>query len=224
MNRWHIRTFDVQCPEVGTAAEVQVDIAACPETMSDGAPYVVRCSQRAPGETCHEACFTLPAPALDSARQASASPLLDARPVVLVPLDGSRGSEAALPTAAMIARERGARIRLLRVVPPVQPSGALNDRTTFYADQESARVVHEVRSYLRGPRHALANFDVEEIVRFGTPTEEILREAQARDVVAIAMAAHQPTWLRRLLRLSVSQRVERRAWVPVVRARYGAET
>ena len=161
--------------------------------------------------------LTLPAPS----QRASTSPPLEARPVVLVPLDGRRGSEAVLPTAAMMARERGARIRLLRVVPSGEPVGAMNDRITVYADQDSARVVHEARGYLRGPRRTLANYDVEEIVRFGTPTEEILREAQARDVVAIAMAAHRPTWFRRLLRLSVSQRVERRAWVPVVRAPYG---
>jgi len=224
MNRWDLRTLDVRCPVDGGDAEVQIDACAGAglETMSGGAPYVVRCSQRAPGETCHEACLTLPAPAEDPAGRASASLPLEARPVVLVPLDGRRGSEAVLPTAAMMARERGARIRLLRVVPPIQPVGATNDRTTIYADQESARIVHEARGYLRGPRRTLANYDVEEIVRFGTPTEEILREAQARDVVAIAMAAHQPTWLRRLLRLSVSQRVEQRAWVPVVLAPYGA--
>jgi universal stress protein A len=198
MNRWDVRTLDVRSPVDGTDAEVQVD--ACtgvdPETISD---------------------LTVPAPS----QRASTSPPLEARPVVLVPLDGRRGSEAVLPTAAMMARERGARIRLLRVVPSGEPVGAMNDRITVYADQESARVVHEARGYLRGPRRTLANYDVEEIVRFGTPTEEILREAQARDVVAIAMAAHRPTWFRRLLRLSVSQRVERRAWVPVVLAPYG---
>jgi nucleotide-binding universal stress UspA family protein len=146
------------------------------------------------------------------------------RPVVLVPLDGSRGSEAVLPTAQDIALERGARIRLLHVVPPVESARATDNRMMVYADQESARVVHEVHGCLRGPHGALANLDVEEVVRFGEPVEEILREAEARDVVAIVMAAHRRTSLRRLLRRSVSRRVERAAWVPVMRTRYGAET
>jgi nucleotide-binding universal stress UspA family protein len=145
------------------------------------------------------------------------------RPVVLVPLDGSRGSEAVLPTAQNIALERGARIRLLHVVPSVESARARDNRMMVYADQESARVVHEVRGSLRGPHGALGNLDVEEIVRFGVPAEEILREAEARDVVAVVMAAHRRTWPRRLLRRSVSRRVERAAWVPVMLTRYGAE-
>jgi nucleotide-binding universal stress UspA family protein len=146
------------------------------------------------------------------------------RPVVLVPLDGSRGSEAVLPMAEEIALERGARIRLLHVVPPVEPAHATDNRLIAYADQQSARAVHEVRGYLRGPHGALPNLDVEQVVRFGVPAEEILREAEACDVVAVVMATHRRTSLRRLLRRSVSRRVERAAWVPVIRTRYGADT
>ena len=128
-----------------------------------------------------------------------------------------------LPAAQDIALERGARIRLLHVVPLGESARARDNRMMVYADQESARVVHKVRGYLRGPHGALANLDVEEIVRFGVPAEEILREAEAREVVAVVMAAHRRTSLRRLLRRSVSRRVERAARVPVVCTRYGAE-
>ena len=226
MNRWTMQTLHVQCPLDNSKAKVQVDARTdgADEMLGIGAPYVVRCSKRGPGETCQETCFPQRTPTQGLNGSDDTLPLTEWRPVVLVPLDGSRGSEAVLPTAQDIALERGARIRLLHVVPPVESARAIEDRMIAYADQESARVVDEVRGYLRGPRGALTNVDVEEVVRFGVPAEEILREAEARDVVAIVMAAHRQTWLRRLLRRSISRRVERAAWVPVMRTRYGAET
>ena len=42
---------------------------------------------------------------------------------ILVPLDGSSASEAALPTAVEIAGETGAQVSLLRVVPPIPGRG-----------------------------------------------------------------------------------------------------
>lgn len=224
MNRWTMRTLHVQCPLDNSESEVQVDARTGGADESIGAPYVVRCSRRGPGKTCQEACFLGRPPTQRPIGWDDALPAMEWRPVVLVPLDGSRGSEAVLPTAQDIALERGARIRLLHVVPPVESARARDNRMMVHADQESARVVHEVRGCLRGPHGALGNLDVEEVVRFGEPAEEILREAEARDVVAVVMAAHRRTSLRRLLRRSVSRRVERAAWVPVMLTHYGAET
>jgi universal stress protein A len=98
----------------------------------------------------------------------------------LVPLDGSAGSEAVLPTVGELARAEGAIVRLLRVVPRV-----------------------------------------EAVVRFGDPVEEIVEEAESAGVDLIALATHRRTGVRRLLKGSVAERVERATAIPVLLVRYG---
>jgi nucleotide-binding universal stress UspA family protein len=144
------------------------------------------------------------------------------QPVVLVPLDGSRESEAALKMARAVARSRGARIRLLRVMPPAEPVVDGADRVIAYVDQEAARLTNEATDYLHALRARIGRFEVEEVVRFGTPAAEIVAESRARDVTFVVMAAHPRTWLRWLLRRSVTRRVERAARVPVLRTPYAA--
>ena len=218
------RPWRLRCPRDNAEADVQVAAGAATlhEVLGVGGVYVDRCSHREPGETCDEACLTLPAGA--HRRVGLLDPPLPpvGQPVVLVPLDGSPESEGALRTARGLARARGARIRLLRVMPPAIQVMDTEDHIIAYVDQESARVTNEQENYLRGLHRAIGDVAVEDVVRFGTPAEEILWEAQRRDVAFVVMAAHRPTWVRRLLRRSVTNRVERAAWVPVIRAPYGA--
>jgi nucleotide-binding universal stress UspA family protein len=218
------RPWRLRCPRDGAEAQVQVDAlgAARAEMTGHGRPFVLRCSHRGPDQACDDACLALPADACRRVQPGAAPLPVEGRPVVLVPLDGTHGSEVVLPTARALARTRGASVRLLRVMPFVEAVRDGEDRVIAYVDQESARVVDEVRSYLKNVRRPLAGFETEEVVRFGAPAEEILSEAEARDVAAIVMAAHRPSWRRRLLRRSVTSRVERAAWVPVVRVPYGA--
>ena len=57
---------------------------------------------------------------------------------ILVPLDGSPGSESVLPAVAELARARAARVQLLRVEPPPKALEA-GDRVIAFADQETSR-------------------------------------------------------------------------------------
>jgi nucleotide-binding universal stress UspA family protein len=218
------RPWRLQCPHDDVEAQLQVDAAAAArhEVLGLGGVFVERCSHREPGATCDEACLALPAAARRPVGLYEPPLPPEHQPIVLVPLDGTPQSEAALPTARAVARSRGARIRLLRVAPPALPVVDMEDRIIAYVDQESARVSNEERNYLRALHRAIGDFDIEDVVRFGAPAEEILSEAQHRDVAFIVMAAHRRTWLRRLLHRSVTSRVERSAWVPVLRAPYGA--
>jgi nucleotide-binding universal stress UspA family protein len=142
------------------------------------------------------------------------------RPTILVPLDGTSGSEAVLPEVARLAEAEGAAVRLLRVAPPVAAI-LVDDRVVRYADQEAARVTQESRAYLARAAATLAGIDVELAVRFGDPVEQILAETERPGVSLVAMATHRRTGLDRLIEGSVAERVERATRVPVLLVRYG---
>ena len=126
-----------------------------------------------------------------------------------------------LPTVAELARAEGAQVCLLHVAPMVGPV-IVDGRVIAYADQETERVAHDVLGYLRTAAAKLPGVWVEPLVRFGDPVEEIVREAEAGAADLIALATHHWTGVRRLLKGSVAEKVERNAAVPMLRVRYRA--
>lgn len=141
---------------------------------------------------------------------------------VLVPLDGSAGSQAVLPTVEELARAEGARVRLVHVAPSPE-SVIMNGRVIAYADQEAARIEQEVLAYLRKVAAELSGLEVEAAVRFGDPVEEIVKEAESAGVDLIALATHRRTGVRRLLKGSVAEQVERATAIPVLLVRHGEQ-
>lgn len=139
---------------------------------------------------------------------------------ILVPLDGSPGSEAVLPTVAEVARAEGAKVCLLHVAPVVE-AVVMDGRVIAYADQETERITQEVLAYLKTAAAKLPGVGVELVVHFGDPVEEILTEAESGGADLVALATHHWTGFRRLLKGSVAEKVERGAAVPVLVARYG---
>src|SRR4029450_5464302 len=81
-------------------------------------------------------------------RAADAPPVGSAARVILVPLDGSSGSEVILDTIGEIARAEGASVRLLSVHPPTHEVEA-GGRVGAYADQETERSEAEERAYVQ---------------------------------------------------------------------------
>lgn len=142
------------------------------------------------------------------------------RPTILVPLDSSAGSETVLPEVARLAEAERAAVRLLHVARPVA-AVMVDDRVVRYADQEAARVTQESRAYLISAAAVLPGIDVELVVRFGDPVEQILEEARRPGVSLVAMATHRRMGLDRLIEGSVAERVERATGVPVLLVRYG---
>jgi nucleotide-binding universal stress UspA family protein len=69
----------------------------------------------------------------------------------------------------------------------------------------------------------LPGVELEPVVRFGEPVDEIVREAQESRVQLIAMATHRRRGLERLRSGSVAEAVERASAVPVVLVPYGPE-
>lgn len=138
---------------------------------------------------------------------------------ILVPLDRSPGSEAVLPTVGELARVEGAKVRLLHVAPTVYPV-VVGGRVIAYADQETERIAQETLAYLKRAAADLSGLEVELVVHFGDPVEEIVKEAEAEGVDLIAMATHRWNWARRLLRGSVAEKVERAVTTPVLLVHY----
>lgn len=140
---------------------------------------------------------------------------------ILVPLDGSPGSEAVLTEVATLALAEHAVVRLLHVAPPAE-ARTVEGRVLAYADQVAAQAAHQVRVYLTSVAAMLAGLEVELAVRFGDPVREILDEAAAARVNLVAMATHRRDGIQRILRGSVAERVERACRVPVLLVGYGS--
>jgi CBS domain-containing protein len=140
---------------------------------------------------------------------------------ILVPLDGTSGSEVVLATIGEIARAEGASVRLLNVRPPVH-AVEIEGRIVAYADQETERVEAEVRAYFQRVAASLGPVTVSFAVRFGEPAEQIVEEAETTPATLIAMATHRRTGIARVVKGSVAERVERATTIPVMLVRYGA--
>ena len=212
------RPWRISCPRDGRDARVQVDRgrAVRAEVLGGGERRIARCSLW-PLTACGEACLETPATGRRVVWPGEPLPATKEQRTILVPLDGTPASEAVLPTARALARGRHNRVRLLRVMPPVEASYA-DDRDVVYNDQQDAAAEAAAREYLRQVEEVFTGFDVDTVVRFGDPAAEILGEAESADVALITMASRRRLWGRR----SVTARVAREAWVPVVRTAYGA--
>jgi nucleotide-binding universal stress UspA family protein len=143
---------------------------------------------------------------------------------VLVPLDGSPGSETALDYGVDLARAEDATLRLLHVAAPPRPLLAPDGKVLAYADQVGACVAEEARDWLTAVAARVAGCEVETAVRFGDPADEILDDARGADALLIAMATHRRRGIRRLVEGSVAERVERQSPVPVLLLEHGEAT
>ena len=125
---------------------------------------------------------------------------------ILVPTDGSDGTEQALDHAVEIAQNQGAGLHVLSVV----------DRRVYLAAEDGER--EDVKDRLRGEaedaiaraRDHLEGTDLEVTTEIteGTPHKEILAYADEADVDLIAIGTHGRTGRDRLENLgSVTERV-----------------
>jgi nucleotide-binding universal stress UspA family protein len=120
---------------------------------------------------------------------------------ILVPLDGSETAEAALAYVALLPSEQ---VRLLAVE---------SDRADLTAVCTAAR---DCRAYLEGVAVPLREQgrDVDTLVAFGNPAEQILALAAAADLVV--MGSHGHGGVKRFVLGSVADEVARHAPVPVL--------
>jgi len=138
---------------------------------------------------------------------------------ILVPLDGSEGSEAAADLAAELARGSGGDVRLLQVHPVPEHRVSSTGRVVAYADQEMERISAEGRDYLESVEARLGPVPAESVVRFGEPAQEILVEAEAFDADLIVLTTDRRGWLARLTGYGLGERLLHASPVPVVLVR-----
>jgi nucleotide-binding universal stress UspA family protein len=144
---------------------------------------------------------------------------------ILVPLDGSAFSEAALSVAEALARPSQASLHLVRIhVRPTRPPLSLEGMPVTDPDRDAARWESE-RAYVSrirrrlGPRSELASRIA---VLDGPVGESLATYAAANRIDLIVMATHARRGLARTWMGSVADEVLRQSRVPVLLVR-GAE-
>jgi nucleotide-binding universal stress UspA family protein len=155
----------------------------------------------------------------------SVAPFAAAEPIrrILVPLDGSRLAEAALPIAARLAQVTGATISLLHVIEQDAPSTVHGERhldDTTEAEAYLDELARELRSAGR-----VVDLHVHE-VPVGNVARSIADHADEERSDLIVISTHGSGGLRRTLWGSIAQRVLQLSHRPVlfVRSQSGATT
>lgn len=216
------------CPRAGTAAQIKVAAAhaALDAVFGRGTLGIERCSLWPGLGGCREECLALPAGVLRPVRRGEPPPRAQSSPglhTILVPLDGSPGSEAVLDAVGDLARTHRATVHLVHVAKPVETvrteDGA---RIVAFTDQESERGERETRAYFKRLEARLAGVRVEGTVRFGNAVAEIVAQAESVGADLIAMASHRHGAIGRLTRRGLAKRLQRETTIPLLLVPYGA--
>jgi nucleotide-binding universal stress UspA family protein len=139
--------------------------------------------------------------------------MLPIRTVVFA-TDFSKHSEYVFPLACALARDYGARLVLVHVVP--RPVVIYGEGVIPVNPAEEREVAREK---LEGLARAAYGIEVEQHLTEGDAAKEILEAAKAVNAEMIVMATHGWTGLMRLLMGSVAEQVLRRAPCPVLTIR-----
>ncbi|MFB6155601.1 MAG: universal stress protein, partial [Haloferacaceae archaeon] len=131
---------------------------------------------------------------------------------VLVPTDGSPGSEKAVRSACDLAEKYDAALYAVSVV---ETGGS---RIPFQGTELRSKLVERAEAALDEVRAEGEQWDVEVTTQVleGRPHEQVLQFADQRDVDLIVMGTHGREGLDRVLIGSVTERVVRSAGVPVL--------
>jgi len=139
---------------------------------------------------------------------------------MLVPVDGSLRSEVVVRHAAETAKAFGCNIRLITVVDLDKG----NDKAPVDMKEEAASLewieaqIEEAENHLRpvAARFEQHGLTAEMEVRFGSPSEEILKAATEYGTDIIAMATRSRRGVARLMFGSVADQVLRESHIPVL--------
>jgi len=135
---------------------------------------------------------------------------------ILVPLDGSLLSEAALPHAEELAKKEGAEIVVLRIPEHIEPKypamAYVNSiRQQEEADAEAEKYVAEKVEFFKHE-----HIKVKGITREGPVLETILEVADEVHADMITMSTHGWKGLQHMLKGSVAEKVVQNAHIPVM--------
>ncbi len=172
------------------------------------------------GSVADQLVRSLEIPLLLIRPQEGAAPALPRVGEILVPLDGSRRAEAALPGAVAMASLLGARLALVQAVQPVMI--ATDPPTSFpmgFDEQLTTMQRGEAQDYLRGIAEQVTGLGVPAsaaAVLGGSAFDTIQAAAHAPGTGMVALATHGRGGLRRLVLGSVADKLVRAGDHPVL--------
>lgn len=143
---------------------------------------------------------------------------------ILIPLDGSKRAEEALPMAAYLARATGASLLLVKAISPEILYTSLYPTVPGYmAEQIRTTFITDAETYLKRVIRTskLESISVSTEVLVGIPGATIVQVASARLADLIVMRSQGQTGVARWFFGSVAQYVLRRSPVPVLVMRDG---
>ena len=141
---------------------------------------------------------------------------------LLVPLDGTTQSEAALEPVSHLAWELKAKIYLLRVIPyygPLQLAGLITDETLDYVGGQVSQVQRQAAlEYLERISDQLDEKGITsyEAVRAGNPVEVIVEYGRQISSTMLVMATHVPNKENQDRPGSIAEEVMRFSHLPVM--------
>lgn len=136
---------------------------------------------------------------------------------ILVPLDGSRLAETALPHAESLARAYGATLILMTVVTPPAVTGHESSSMEMFQENMAA-LYTDAERYLAGVKGELREKKIraETHIGMGPVVGEIIEVAEARSVDLLIIASHGRTGLQRVFFGSVAAGVLSRIEKPLL--------
>jgi nucleotide-binding universal stress UspA family protein len=138
---------------------------------------------------------------------------------ILVPLDGSAMAEMALEQAQQFARQTGAELLLLRIIP--EPDD-INRRMIFATDSSAQTALAKWRNHAEqyldaiAQEHLAIGIKWQTVVTSGAPVRSMLDTILTEQVDCIVMATHARLGIDRLLHGSVAAEVLRQAQCPLL--------
>jgi nucleotide-binding universal stress UspA family protein len=138
---------------------------------------------------------------------------------IMVPLDGSRFAEAALPAAMQLAKRDGAALQLAIVWEPLAPFLDVGDALRGTEEELEERWREELRRYMSDVARRIGeatNRTVSIKYLLGRPEEQLAKWAASSNTDLIVMATHGSGPISRVVLGSVADRLVRRSTVPVL--------
>jgi nucleotide-binding universal stress UspA family protein len=145
---------------------------------------------------------------------------------LLIPLDGSKTAEKALPYARYLAQDKNLLIELLAVVDVANMATHITAERALHLDTMVDDAVRASEKYLQAIAGTLPAAKIKSVVESGRPEEVIIEKAAAEQNTLITMATHGRSGMNRWLLGSVAEKVLRGTSNPVllIRARENTRT
>jgi len=139
---------------------------------------------------------------------------------ILVPLDGSKTAEAALPYARALARNLNSAVELLGIIDIVALAGQVSRRSAQYFDKIITDSIGSSEKYLERIAATFPQAGVKCSVAKGAP-EEVIVEKASEKTTLVTMATHGRSGINRFILGSVAEKVLRAATSPILLIRAG---